>query len=120
MLQYSPTVPPKGPYLYDVRTIVEILDPFPPCHTQDYATFLSLCLLFGKILYFLGAPYPPSHCGCHRCMFLKFMLKRKDLTRETLNATDEDGDSPLLKCAKRNSRQSVYRVFVSKNVKGMC
>ena len=31
----------------------------------------------------------------------KFMLKRKDLTRETLNATDDAGDSPLLRCIDR-------------------
>lgn len=48
----------------------------------------------------------------------KFMLKRKDLTKETLNSVDDRGDSPLLMCARRNSRQSMYRVFVSKNVKG--
>ena len=30
----------------------------------------------------------------------KFMLKRKDLSKETLNAADDGGDSPLLRSNK--------------------
>lgn len=48
----------------------------------------------------------------------KFILKRKDLTKETLNALDVDGNTPLLKCAQRNSKNNLRRVFASKNVKG--
>ena len=60
------------------------------------------------------------HLMLQYCPYLppKFMLKRKDLTKEALNAVDMDGNTPLLKCAQRNSKATMYKVFVSKNVKG--
>ena len=82
-------------------------------HSKKLIEFNSKLKPTGQNLLHLMLQYSPT-------VPPKFMLKRKDLTKETLNATDENGDSPLLKCAKRNSRQSVYRVFVSKNVKGTC
>ena len=82
-------------------------------HSKKLIEFNSRLKSTGQNLLHLMLQYSPT-------VPPKFMLKRKDLTPETLNATDENGDSPLLRCAKRNSRQSVYRVFVSKNVKGKC
>ena len=82
-------------------------------HSKKLIEFNSRLKSTGQNLLHLMLQYSPT-------VPPKFMLKRKDLTPETLNATDENGDSPLLRCAKRNSRHSVYRVFVSKNVKGKC
>lgn len=44
----------------------------------------------------------------------KFVLKRKDLTKEILNALDAKGLSPVLGCSK----QTLSKIFASKNVKG--
>ncbi len=48
----------------------------------------------------------------------KFVLKRKDLTFEALNAVDNEGYSAALRCAARNRGQAVHKVLSSKNVKG--
>ena len=60
------------------------------------------------------------HLMLQYCPYIppKFLLKRKDLTKEALNKQDMDGNTPLLKCAQRNSKATMYKVFVSKNVKG--
>jgi len=44
----------------------------------------------------------------------KFILKRKDLTSGIMNAVDYHGNTPLLKCAIQNSRDTVRRLLSSK------
>lgn len=47
----------------------------------------------------------------------KFLLKRKDLTRELLNSVDKDGNTPLLHVASRNNVHTVNHILTSKTVK---
>merc|ERR1712106_407091 len=44
----------------------------------------------------------------------KFILKRKDLTPEIINAVDHHGNTSLLKCSIQNSRDTVRRLLSSK------
>ena len=48
----------------------------------------------------------------------KYVLKRKDVTREIVNAQDQYGNSPLLKAAARGSSGTIAKIFASKNAKG--
>lgn len=44
----------------------------------------------------------------------KFLLKRKDLTMEILNAVDAEGNTPLLHVASRNNMHTVHHILTSK------
>ncbi len=49
----------------------------------------------------------------------KFVLKRKDANlKEVLNARDANGDTPLLKLARRDCGLVLHRILESKAVKG--
>jgi ankyrin repeat protein len=47
----------------------------------------------------------------------KFLLKRKDITKEILNAVDVDGNTPLLHVAARNNIHTISHILSSKAVK---
>ncbi len=47
----------------------------------------------------------------------KFLLKRKDLTKEILNKIDAEGNTPLLHVASRNNMHTVRHILTSKAVK---
>lgn len=47
----------------------------------------------------------------------KFLLKRKDLTKDLLNAVDKDGNTPLLHVASRNNVYTVNHILTSKAIK---
>ena len=49
---------------------------------------------------------------------LQYVLKRKDLTKDALNALDCDGISPLLGCAIRGNSPTIAKVLANKAVKG--
>ena len=66
---------------------------------------------------------PTGHTICHLMLqfapFIhpKFLLKRKDFTRELLNALDNDGSSALMHLASKNSKPTLRKIFANKNVK---
>ncbi len=76
----------------------KLLD-FTSCLKETKQTISHLLLAY--------APYVPP----------KFLLKRKDLTREMLNTIDVNGNTPVLHAAMRNSIHTVSAVLNSKAVK---
>lgn len=46
----------------------------------------------------------------------KFVLKRKDLTKAWLNATDQEGLTPILDCAVRNNSFTISRILSNKSI----
>ena len=53
------------------------------------------------------APYVPA----------KFLLKRKDITMDLLNAKDSNGNTPLLHAASRNNGHTVRQILYCQNIK---
>ena len=47
----------------------------------------------------------------------KFVLKRKDLTKEIINAVNANGETPLLHVASRNNMHTVRHILNAKAVK---
>ena len=47
----------------------------------------------------------------------KFVLKRKDLTKEIINALNANGETPLLHVASRNNMHTVRHILAAKSIK---
>ena len=47
----------------------------------------------------------------------KFLLKRKDITMDLLNAKDSNGNTPLLHAASRNNGHTVRQILYCQNIK---
>ena len=88
----QPPIPSTNRELISVQdTMVE--DFFQNRHSKKLIEFSPRLKSGGQNLLHLMLQYSPT-------VPPKFMLKRKDLSRETLNAADDGGDSPLLRSNK--------------------